>query len=133
MTTDDDFFRQQMKGVEPIKAEPKVDLAQQHQGNLNTEKRRKAATEELAKDKKTESSILKLLNNSVNKDFWLVSVQDQVNQAELMVTFWKEKNSNSMPKRSTQERNDLYNRYTLFMQIFQKLMQMHFKGLSCNF
>jgi hypothetical protein len=88
---------------------------------------------ELAKDKKTESSILKLLNNSVNKDFWLVSVQDQVNQAELMVTFWKEKNSNSMPKRSTQERNDLYNRYTLFMQIFQKLMQMHFKGLSCNF
>lgn len=51
MTTDDDFFRQQMKGVKPIKAEVKVDLAQQHQDKLNAEKRRKAATEELAKDK----------------------------------------------------------------------------------
>jgi len=51
MTTDDDFFSQQMKGVKPIKVDAKVDLAKQHQDNLNAEKRRKAATEELAKDK----------------------------------------------------------------------------------
>lgn len=51
MTTDDDFFRQQMQGVRPIKAEPKVDLAQQHKDALNAEKRRQAATAELAKDK----------------------------------------------------------------------------------
>lgn len=51
MTTDDDFFLQQMKGVKPIKAEVKVDLAKQHQDKLNVEKRRKAATEELEKDK----------------------------------------------------------------------------------
>lgn len=50
-TPDDDFFLQQMKGVKPIKVEVKVDLAQQHQDKLNAEKRRKAATEELAKDK----------------------------------------------------------------------------------
>lgn len=50
-TPDDDFFLQQMKGVKPIKADPKVDLAKQHKDTLNAEKRRKAATEELAKDK----------------------------------------------------------------------------------
>lgn len=50
--------------------------------------------------------MVKSLNNSVNKDFWLVLVQDQVNQVELMDTFCKEDNSNSMPKKSNQERND---------------------------
>lgn len=50
--------------------------------------------------------MVKSLNNSVNKDFWPVSVQDQVNQVELMDTFYKEDNSNSMPKKSNQERND---------------------------
>jgi len=51
MTTDDDFFLQHMKGVKPIKVEVKVDLAKQYQDKLNIEKRRKAATEELAQDK----------------------------------------------------------------------------------
>ncbi len=50
-TTDDDFFLQQMKGVKPINVEVKVDLAKQRKDTLNAEKRRKAATEELAKDK----------------------------------------------------------------------------------
>ncbi len=50
-TSDDDFFQQQMKGVKPIKVEAKVDLAQQHQDTINAEKRRLAATAELAKDK----------------------------------------------------------------------------------
>ena len=49
--SDDDFFLQQMKGVNPIKVDVKVDLAQQHQDKLNAEKRRLAATAELAKDK----------------------------------------------------------------------------------
>ena len=58
------------------------------------------------KDKKTELLIQRLVNNSVNKDFWLVSAQDQANPEELMDTSWKEENSNSMLKKSNQERND---------------------------
>jgi DNA-nicking Smr family endonuclease len=50
-TPDDDFFQQHMKGVKPIKVEAKVDLAKAHQDKINADKRRKAATEELAKDK----------------------------------------------------------------------------------
>jgi DNA-nicking Smr family endonuclease len=50
-TSDDDFFLQQMKGVQPINVEVKVDLVKQQQDKLNVETRRKAATEELAKDK----------------------------------------------------------------------------------
>ena len=50
--------------------------------------------------------MLKSPNNSVNKDFSLASAQDPVNQEELTVIFWKERSSNSMPRRSNQERND---------------------------
>jgi hypothetical protein len=61
---------------------------------------------ELAKDKKTESSIPRSPNNSVNKDFLPVSAPDPANPAELMVISWKEKNLNSTPRRSSPERND---------------------------
>ena len=50
-STDDDFFSQQMKGVTPIKVEARADLAKTYQDKLNADKRRKAATEELEKDK----------------------------------------------------------------------------------
>lgn len=50
-TPDDDLFQQLMQGVKPIKVEPKVVLASPHQDKLNAEKRRQAATAELAKDK----------------------------------------------------------------------------------
>jgi hypothetical protein len=62
---------------------------------------------ESVKDKKTELLTLKSPNNSVNKDFTPASVQDPVNQEELMVIFWKEKSLNSMLKKLNQERNDL--------------------------
>ena len=50
-TPDDDFFQQQMKGVKPIKVEAKVELAKTSLDKRTAEARRKAATEELAKDK----------------------------------------------------------------------------------
>ena len=61
---------------------------------------------ELTKDKKTELLTLKSLNNLVNKDFQLVSVQDQANLEELMDIFYKENNLNSMQRKLNQERND---------------------------
>ncbi len=51
--------------------------------------------------------MLKLLNNSVNKDFQLVLVQDQVKAEELTDISYKEDNLNSMPKKFKPERNDL--------------------------
>lgn len=50
-TPDSDFFLSQMKGVKPIKVEEKVVLASPHQDKTSLEKRRKAATAELEKDK----------------------------------------------------------------------------------
>jgi len=50
-TPDDDFFQQQMKGVKPIKVEAKVELAKTSLDKRTAEARRKAATEELEKDK----------------------------------------------------------------------------------
>lgn len=60
------------------------------------------------KEERIESSTLKLLKSSLNKDCWLALALDLANQAELMVIFWKEKNSNFILRRSTKERNDLY-------------------------
>ncbi len=62
---------------------------------------------ESPKDKKTESLIPKLLNNSVNRDFWPASAQGLANQAEPMDTFWKAKSLSSTPRRSNLERNDV--------------------------
>jgi hypothetical protein len=62
---------------------------------------------ESLKDKKTESLIQKLLNNSANKDFLLALAPDRANQEEPTDTFWKEKSWNFMPRRSNQERNDV--------------------------
>ena len=62
---------------------------------------------ESLKDKKTESLIQKLLNNSANKDFSLALAPDRANQEEPTDTFWKEKSWNFMPRRSNQERNDV--------------------------
>ncbi len=50
-TSDSDFFLSQMQGVKPIKVEEKVDLASPHHDKTSLEKRRKAATAELEKDK----------------------------------------------------------------------------------
>jgi hypothetical protein len=69
---------------------------------------------ESLKDKKTESSILRSLNNSANKDFWPVSAQDRVNRAELMVIFWRENNSSSTLRRLNQEKNDMYHSYSFY-------------------
>ncbi|WP_323814224.1 DNA endonuclease SmrA [Cellvibrio sp. NN19] len=49
--SDSDFFLSQMQGVKPIKVEEKVDLASPHHDKTSLEKRRKAATAELEKDK----------------------------------------------------------------------------------
>ena len=70
---------------------------------------------ESLKDKKTESSTPRSLNNSANKDSWLVSAQDPANPAELMVIFWKEDNSISTLKRLNQEKNDLYHSYSFYL------------------
>lgn len=48
---DSHLFFQQMKDVQPIKVEAKVDLAPAHKDALNSSSRRKAATAELPKDK----------------------------------------------------------------------------------
>jgi DNA-nicking Smr family endonuclease len=48
---DADLFLAQMRGVKPIKVDEKVVLASPHQNNVSVEKRRRAATEELAQDK----------------------------------------------------------------------------------
>jgi hypothetical protein len=69
---------------------------------------------ESMKDKKTESLILRLLNNSANKDFWPVSAQDRANRAELMVIFWRENNSSSMLRKLNQEKNDMYHSYSFY-------------------
>lgn len=45
-------------------------------------------------------------SNSANKDYWPALVQDLDNQEELMDTFYKEDNSNFMPRKLNQERND---------------------------
>jgi hypothetical protein len=82
---------------------------------------------ESLKDKKTESSIQRLLNNSVNKDFSLASVQDQASQAELMVIFWKENNSNSMLRKLNQEKNDLYHSYSFYLIFCFHLSQFRYK------
>jgi DNA-nicking Smr family endonuclease len=50
-TPDDNLFLQQMKDVSPIKVEPTVTLASERLDKINAEKRRQAATAELAKDK----------------------------------------------------------------------------------
>ncbi len=50
-TPDDEFFAQQMKGVTPIKVGRTVALDTGLNDKLNAEKRRQAATAELAKDK----------------------------------------------------------------------------------
>ena len=64
-------------------------------------------------------------NNSVNKDFMPVSVQDPVNPAELMVIFCKEKSLNSMLKKSNhQERNDLLTSYPLSSSLFFKFFNL---------
>lgn len=47
---DDNLFLQQMKGVKPIQVEAKVDLAKASLDKTTAELRRKAATQELAKD-----------------------------------------------------------------------------------
>lgn len=49
--SDSDFFLSQMQGVKPIKVEEKVDLVSPHHDKTSLEKRRKAATAELEKDK----------------------------------------------------------------------------------
>lgn len=49
--SDVDFFLSQMKDVKPIKVEEKVALVSPHQDKTSLEKRRKAATAELEKDK----------------------------------------------------------------------------------
>lgn len=49
--SDDELFLQQMKNVKPIKVEPTVALDAGLKDKLNAEKRRQAATAELAKDK----------------------------------------------------------------------------------
>lgn len=50
-SSDDEFFLQQMKGVKPIKVEAKVELVKTSAAQVSLELRRKAAVEELAKDK----------------------------------------------------------------------------------
>lgn len=50
-TSESDLFLQQMKGVRPIKVERTVALDTGQSDKLNAEKRRQAATAELAKDK----------------------------------------------------------------------------------
>lgn len=50
-TPESDLFLQQMKGVTPIKVERTVALDSGQSDKLNAEKRRQAATAELAKDK----------------------------------------------------------------------------------
>ena len=67
------------------------------------------------KDKKPESLMLKLWNNLVNKDFWLVLVPDQVNQEELTDIFQKVDNSNFMLKKFKPEKNDKC-KYIYFQQ-----------------
>ena len=70
---------------------------------------------ELKKDKKIELSILKLMINSTNKDYQLVSVQDQVKQEELTDIFQKENNSNSILRKLTLERNDDLNIFVIII------------------
>lgn len=48
----------------------------------------------------------KLMNNLVNKDYLLVSVQDLDNQVELTDIFYKEKNLNFIQRKSIKEKND---------------------------
>ena len=50
-TPEENLFFQQMKDVKPIKVEPKVTLAPDRLNKTTVEKRRQAATAELAKDK----------------------------------------------------------------------------------
>jgi len=97
-------------------------------------RKRKDQTElkpESPKDKKTESSTLRSLNNLVNKDFWLASAQDPVNLEEPMVIFWKENNSNSTLKKSNPEKNDLYH-HILFLFHFLFIQSLYFGELSVS-
>ena len=82
------------------------------------------------KDKKTELLTLKSPNNSVNKDFTPASVQDPVNQEELMVIFWKEDNSNSMLRKLNQEKNDLYHSYSFYL-IFAFIYLNSYRKVYC--
>lgn len=66
----------------------------------------KELSRESKKDKKTELLMLKSVNFSLNNVFMLALALALDNQAEPMVTFLKEKNSNSTPRRSNLERND---------------------------
>lgn len=50
-SSENDFFLQQMKGVKPIKVEAKVELVKTSAAQESLDLRRKAAVEELAKDK----------------------------------------------------------------------------------
>jgi hypothetical protein len=60
---------------------------------------------QLLVDKRKERLTLKLKNNSVNKDFWLVLAQDQDNVVELMDIFLKVNNLSSMPESSIKREN----------------------------
>ena len=66
----------------------------------------KELSRESKKDKKTESLRLKLVIFSPNNVFTPASALALDNQEEPMVTFLKEKNSNSTPRRSNLEEND---------------------------
>ena len=68
----------------------------------------------LVEDKKIERLILRLRNNSDNKDFLLVLVPDQDSAEELMDIFLREKNLSSMPER-------LNKRESLDYQIFNTI------------
>lgn len=69
---------------------------------LNLKKQRK----DFKKEIKTELLMQRLQNNLLNKDYWPVLVQDLDKVVELMVTYLKENNFNSIQKRLTKEKND---------------------------
>lgn len=69
---------------------------------LNLKKQRKDFNKEI----KTELLMQRLQSNLPNKDYWHVLVQDLDKVVELMVTYLKENNFNSIQKRLTKEKND---------------------------
>lgn len=71
-------------------------------------------------DKETDSLIVMLLINLLQVDSTLVLLQDQVNQAVLMVTFWRAKNLSSTLRKWKRRRNELPIEYSQTDAFFTK-------------
>jgi hypothetical protein len=75
--------------------------------NLNPRKRRRRSRTEL----KIEPLNPKWLNNLLNNDYLLVSVQGLGNQGELMDISWREKNWSSILRKLIRGKSDLFLTY----------------------